>query len=160
MSFSPHSRVWVYQSDRQFTDKEVEAIQQRLNVFTEQWKAHGHQLDAKAEVIYNFFIVITVDEGAANVTGCSIDSSIRIIREIEQAFHVDLLNRFNMGYKIDDKVVVTNKEDFETLINIKKIGPKTIVFNNMVQTLEEFENKWEVPFEKSWHNSVFSHLLK
>jgi len=160
MSFSPHSRVWVYQSDRQFTDKEVEAIQQRLNVFTEQWKAHGHQLDAKAEVIYNFFIVITVDEGAANVTGCSIDSSIRIIREIEQAFHVDLLNRFNMGYKIDDKVVVTNKEDFETLINIKKIGLKTIVFNNMVQTLEEFENKWEVPFEKSWHNSVFSHLLK
>ena len=160
MSFSPHSRVWVYQSDRQFTDKEVEAIQQRLNVFTEQWKAHGHQLDAKAEVIYNFFIVITVDEGAANVTGCSIDSSIRIIREIEQAFHVDLLNRFNMGYKMDDKVVVTNKEDFETLINIKKIGLKTIVFNNMVQTLEEFENKWEVPFEKSWHNSVFSHLLK
>ncbi|MEJ5962613.1 ABC transporter ATPase [Pedobacter immunditicola] len=159
MSFSPHSRVWVYQSDREFTEKEVEAIQQRLNVFTEQWKAHGHQLDAKAEVIYNFFIVITVDEGAANVTGCSIDSSIRIIREIEQAFHVDLLNRFNMGYKIDDKVVVTNKEDFETLINIKKIGPKTIVFNNMVQTLEEFENKWEVPFEKSWHNSVFAHLL-
>jgi hypothetical protein len=159
MSFSPHSRVWVYQSDREFTDKEVEAIQQRLNVFTEQWKAHGHQLDAKAEVIYNFFIVITVDEGAANVTGCSIDSSIRIIREIEQAFHVDLLNRFNMGYKIDGKVVVTNKEDFETLINIKKIGPKTIVFNNMVQTLEEFENKWEVPFEKSWHNSVFAHLL-
>lgn len=159
MSFSPHSRVWVYQSDREFTDKEVEAIQQRLNVFTDQWKAHGHQLDAKAEVIYNFFIVITVDEGVANVTGCSIDSSIRIIKEIEQAFHVDLLNRFNMGYKNGDKVVVTNKEDFETLINIKKIGPKTIVFNNMVQTLDEFENKWEVPFEKSWHNSVFSHLL-
>jgi len=159
MSFSPHSRVWVYQSDREFTDKEVEAIQQRLNVFTDQWKAHGHQLDAKAEVIYNFFIVITVDEGAANVTGCSIDSSIRIIKEIEQAFHVDLLNRFNMGYKMGDKVVVTNKEDFETLINIKKIGPKTIVFNNMVQNLEEFENKWEVPFEKSWHNSVFAHLL-
>ena len=160
MSFSPHSRVWVYQSDREFTDKEVAAIQQRLNVFTEQWKAHGHQLDAKAEVLYNFFIVITVDEGAASVTGCSIDSSIRIIRELEQTYHVDLLNRFNMGYKIGDKVVVTNKEDFETLINIKKIGPKTIVFNNMVQTLEEFENKWEVPFEKSWHNSVFAHLLK
>lgn len=159
MSFSPQSRVWVYQSDREFTPSEAEAIQQQLNVFTEQWKAHGHQLDAKAEVIYNFFIVFTVDEGAANVTGCSIDSSIRIIRELEQTYHVDLLNRFNMGYKVDDKVVVTNKEDFETLINIKKVGPKTIVFNNMVQTLQEFEKKWEIPFENSWHNSVFAHLL-
>ena len=64
MSFSPQSRVWVYQSDREFTPSEAEAIQQQLNVFTEQWKAHGHQLDAKAEVIYNFFIVFTVDEGA------------------------------------------------------------------------------------------------
>jgi hypothetical protein len=159
MSFSPQSRVWVYQSDREFTKKEVEAIQQRLDVFTEQWKAHGHQLDAKAEVIYNFFIIFVVDEGAANVTGCSIDSSIRIIKEIEETYRVDLLNRFNMAYKVGDKVVVNTKEDFETLINIKKIGPKTIVFNNMVQTLEEFENKWEVPFEKSWHNSVFAHLL-
>jgi hypothetical protein len=159
MSFSPQSRVWVYQSDREFTTQEVEAIQQQLNVFTEQWKAHGHQLDAKAEVIYNFFIVFTVDENSASVTGCSIDSSIRIIKELEETYHVDLLNRFNMGYKVGDKVVVTNKEDFETLVNIKKITPKTIVFNNMVQTLGEFETKWEIPFENSWHNTVFAHLL-
>ncbi|WP_432713991.1 ABC transporter ATPase [Pedobacter sp.] len=159
MSFSAKSRVWVYQSDREFTGAEVEAIQHQLDIFTEQWKAHGHQLDAVAKVLYNFFIVFIVDENSANVTGCSIDSSVRIIKELEQTYHVDLLNRFNMGYKVGDKVVVTNKEDFETLINIKKIGPKTIVFNNMVQTLEEFENKWEVPFEKSWHNSVFAHLL-
>lgn len=159
MSFSPQSKVWVYQSDREFTNTEVEAIQQTLNVFTEQWKAHGHQLDARAEIIYNFFIVFTVDQRAANVTGCSIDASVRIIKEIEQVYHIDLFNRFNMAYKMDDKVVVTNKEDFETLVNIKKIGPKTIVFNNMVQNLQELETKWEIPFEQSWHNTVFAHLL-
>ncbi len=159
MSFPPQSRVWVYQSDREFTVTEAEAIQHQLNEFTSQWKAHGHQLHAKANVIYNFFIVFVVDEHSANATGCSIDASVRIIKELEQNFNVDLLNRFNMGYKVDDKVIITNKEDFETLINIKKVTPKTVVFNNMVQTLEEFENKWEVPFEKSWHNSVFAHLL-
>lgn len=159
MSFSPQSRVWVYQSDRELTSREVELIQQQLNEFTTQWKAHGHQLDAKAEVLYNFFIVLTVDEASAGVTGCSIDSSVRIIKDIEQQFGIDLFNRFNMAYRMDDRIVVTNKEDFETLISIKKITPATIVFNNMVQTLEEFENKWEVPFEKSWHNTVFAHLL-
>ena len=159
MSLSPQSKVWVYQSDREFTGPEVEAIQQQLNVFTEQWKAHGHQLAAVAKVLYNFFIVFIVDEKTANVTGCSIDASVRIVKDIEQTYQLDLFNRFNMGYKIDDKVVVTNKEDFETLINIKKIGPKTMVFNNMVQTLAEFETKWEIPFEKSWHSTVFAHLL-
>lgn len=159
MSFSPQSRIWVYQSNRELNSQEVEAIQQQLNDFTVQWKAHGHQLDAKADVLYNFFIVLTVDEKSAGVTGCSIDSSVRIMKDIELEYGIDLFNRFNMAYRVGDKVVVTSKEDFETLISIKKITPETIVFNNMVQNLDEFENKWEVPFENSWHNSVFAHLL-
>lgn len=159
MSFSPQSKVWVYQSNRAFTETEANAIQQKLNDFTAQWKAHGHQLAAKATVLYNFFIVITVDEASAGATGCSIDASVRVIKEIEQEYGVDLFNRFNMAYKIDDKIIVTNKEDFETLVSIKKVTPETIVFNNMVQTLEEFQTKWEIPFEQSWHSKVFAHLL-
>lgn len=159
MTFSPQSKVWVYQSNRPFTDNEVASVQQKLNDFTAQWKAHGHQLSAKAEVLHHFFIVFTVDEASAGVTGCSIDSSVRIIKEIEQEYKVDLFDRFNMAYRVDGKVIVTNKEDFETLVSIKKVGPNTVVFNNLVQTLEEFQTKWEVPFEQSWHSKVFAHLL-
>ena len=159
MSFSPQSRVWVYQSNREFTASEVAEIQEKLNAFTAQWQAHGHQLKAKAEIIRNFFIVITVDEAASNVTGCSIDASVRVLKEIEAQYNLDLFNRFNMAYLMDGKVFSLNKEDFETLVSIKKITPETIVFNNMVQTLEEFETKWQVPFAQSWHNTVFSHLF-
>ena len=159
MSFSPQSKVWIYQSDRQFTPEEVNTIQQKLNDFTAQWKAHGHQLLTKAEVRYNFFIVLTVDEASANTTGCSIDASVKVIKDIEQTYNVDLFNRFNMAYKTDEKVVVVGKEDFETLISIGKVGPGTIVYNNLVQTLDELENKWEVPFENSWHSKIFGHLL-
>lgn len=155
MSFSPQSKVWIYQSNRPFTNDEVPAIQHKLDEFTAEWKAHGHQLKAKAEILHQFFIVLTVDETSAGVTGCSIDASVRIIKEIEQAYHVDLFDRFNIAYKIGDQVVVTNKEDFETLVSIKTVGPKTIVFNNMVQNLQEFENKWETTFEESWHSKVF-----
>ena len=159
MSFSPQSRVWVYQSNREFTTSEVAEIQEKLDAFTAQWQAHGHQLKAKAEIIHNFFIVITVDETASNVTGCSIDASVRVLKEIEDKYNLDLFNRFNMAYMADGKVVTLNKEDFETLVSIKKITPDTIVFNNMVQTLEEFKTKWQVPFEQSLHNTVFSHLF-
>jgi hypothetical protein len=159
MSFSPQSRVWVYQSNREFSPSEVAEIQEKLNAFTAQWLAHGQQLQAKAEIFYNYFIVITVDETASNVTGCSIDASVRVLKEIEAQYQVDLFNRFNLAYLMDGKVITLNKEDFETLVSIKKITPDTIVFNNMVQTLDEFEHKWEVPFSQSWHNTVFSHLF-
>ncbi|WP_316803967.1 ABC transporter ATPase [Pedobacter nototheniae] len=159
MSFSPQSRVWIYQSDRKFSTAEETEILQSLSAFTNQWKAHGNELMAKAEIRYGFFIILTVDENQANVTGCSIDSSVRLIKEIEQTYHVDLFNRFNIAYKVNDEVKVQGKEDFETLVNIKQVTPETIVFNNMVQNLTELENKWEVPFKNSWHSTVFAHLL-
>jgi len=159
MSFSPQSRVWVYQSDRKFTSTEENEILNKLSSFTNQWKAHGNELLAKAEIRYGFFIILTVDESQAGVTGCSIDSSVRLIKEIEQEYHVDLFNRFNMAYKVNGEVVVNSKEDFETLVNIKRVTPQTIVFNNMVQTLAELDTKWEVPFQNSWHSTVFAHLL-
>lgn len=159
MTFSPQSKVWVYQSNREFSTSEVAEIQKKLDAFTAQWLAHGHQLKSKAEIIYNFFIVITVDETASNVTGCSIDASVRVLKEIEREYNVDLFDRFNMAYLMDGKVISLTREDFETLVSIKKITPETIVFNNMVQTRDEFEHKWEIPFSQSWHNTVFSNLL-
>ncbi|MEE1945576.1 ABC transporter ATPase [Pedobacter sp. KR3-3] len=159
MTFSPQSRVWIYQSNRQFTEKETQEIQQQLDAFTAQWTAHGHQLKAKAEIRYGFFIVLIVDQDSASATGCSIDSSVRILKEIENTYGVDLFDRFNMAYKLDEQVYVNTKEDFETLISIKKIGPQTIVFNNLVQNLAELEEKWEVPLENSWHKSIFAEQL-
>ena len=111
------------------------------------------------EIRYGFFIILTVDESQAGVTGCSIDSSVRLIKEIESEYHVDLFNRFNIAYRVDDEVKVQGKEDFETLVNIKQVTPETIVFNNMVQTLADLDAKWEVPFKNSWHSTVFAHLL-
>ncbi|PWS31553.1 ABC transporter ATPase [Pedobacter paludis] len=159
MSFSPQSRVWIYQSNRKFTSAEETEILKKLESFTNQWKAHGNELLAKAEIRYGFFIILTVDETQANVTGCSIDSSVRLIKEIEQEYNIDLFNRFNIAYKVNDDVIVNSKEDFETLVNIKQVTPDTIVFNNMVQTLADLNTKWEVPFQNSWHSTVFAHLL-
>jgi hypothetical protein len=159
MIFSPQSKVWIYQSNRKFSDSETAEIATILEDFISKWTAHGHQLKARAEIFYQHFIVLTVDQDVANATGCAIDASVRIMKEIEQKFNLDLFDRFNMAYKIDNEVHVAPKEDFETLISIKKIDESTVVFNNLVQTLEEFEQKWEVSMANSWHKSVFAEQL-
>ena len=38
------SRVWTYQANRTFTDEELEEIKEKLNVFIENWTAHGSDL--------------------------------------------------------------------------------------------------------------------
>ncbi len=159
MNFSPQSKVWIYQSNRAFTPVETEEIKEQLNTFVAQWAAHGHALKAKGELLHHYFIVLVVDQEQAPVTGCSIDSSVRFIKSIEERYGVDMFNRFNIAYRDGSLIHVQGKEDFETLITIKKITSDTIVFNNMVQSLAEFEQGWEVPIAQSWHQQVFADQL-
>ena len=81
------------------------------------------------------------------------------LKKIEQTYGVDLFNRFNMAYKIDNEVHVASKEDFETLVTIKQITADTIVFNNLVETLKDYQEKWEVKIANSWHNLIFAEQL-
>ena len=159
MQFSQNSRVWVYQSDKQLNDADVIKLQIMLDNFTTGWTAHNNQLKAKAEIRYNRFIVLIVDESQAGASGCSIDKSVRFMKDIEQQFGINLFDRFNLAYRSGEEILSVPRHTFEGLISNKTIGTDTIVFNNMVQNLTELETKWEVPFKDSWHIQLFSSLL-
>lgn len=152
----PNSKVWIYQADRPFTTTELLEINDLLKNFTTTWQAHGQNLSAGFEIIYGLFIILWVDENDAKPSGCSIDSSVRLIKEIEQKYSVDLFNRFNMAWKEQGEVKVAKREDFERLVLDGTIQNETIVFNNMITNGADLENKWEVPFSKSWHAKIFA----
>src|ERR1017187_3136082 len=159
MQFSENSRVWVYQSDRMLYDSEVQQIQIRLDNFAKSWTAHNNQLKAKAEIRYNRFLILIVDESRAGASGCSIDKSVNFIKQIEEQFSINLLDRFNLAYREGDEVLSAPRHDFEAMIKQGSINTNTIVFNNMVQNLKELQTKWEVPFKDSWHIQLFGNLL-
>ena len=159
MQFSQNSRVWVYQSDKQLNDADVIKLQIMLDNFTTGWTAHNNQLKAKAEIRYNRFIVLIVDESQAGASGCSIDKSVRFMKDIEQEFGINLFDRFNLAYRSNEEILSVPRHTFEWLISNKTIDVNTTVFNNMVQNLTELETKWEVPFKDSWHIQLFSSLL-
>ena len=159
MQFSQNSRVWVYQADRKLTDDVVAQIQEHLNAFTTQWTAHNNQLKAKAEVRYNRFLILIVDETQAGASGCSIDKSVRFMQEIEREFNINLFDRFNLAYKQADEVLSLPRHGFEDLLKQGAINTDTIVYNNLVQNLSELETKWEVPFKDSWHIQLFRDLV-
>jgi hypothetical protein len=146
-----HSRVWIYQSNRKFTTQEVEFITEKAILFTNQWTKHGSDLQGSFVIKYNQFLILAVDEGFNNVSGCSIDSSVRFVKELEKFMGVDMMNKMNISFKDDDHINIVTISDFKEFIKSNKITSETIVFNNMISTKEELETQWEVSLNNSWH---------
>ncbi|SEL68452.1 ABC transporter ATPase [Parapedobacter koreensis] len=149
-------RIWIYQADRQLTDGEKAYILGKLEGFTSQWKAHGKALAAKAEIRYNRFIIVMVDDAVAPPTGCSIDKSVHLLKEIEQATGLSLFDRMQVAYRHADEIKAVSRTEFERLIATGEVTDDTIVFNNLVPSYPELVDKWEVPLRQSWHATIFS----
>ena len=93
-----NSRVWVYQSDRGFTQEEITFISQNAEQFIEKWTRHGSDLKGSFTIKYNQFLILAVDEGFNNVSGCSIDASVRFVQELEIALQVDMMDKMNISF--------------------------------------------------------------
>jgi len=146
------SRVWIYQSNRKFNAKELEIIENRLVDFVNSWKRHGDDLKASFEIKYNQFIILAVDEETNAVSGCSIDASVYLIKQIESDFKVSLVDKLSIAFKDFKNINVVSINEFKELLQQEKINQNTIVFNNMIYSIEELNKNWEIPIKKSWHS--------
>jgi hypothetical protein len=145
------SRIWIYQSNRTFTLEESGKIKIMMNDFIQNWNNHGDGLKASSIIKYNQFIVLAVDEGYKSASGCSIDSSVHIIKKIEQAFQVNLFDRMQTAFKDNTTINTVSIANFQKYAKENKITANTIVFNNMIKTKAEFKSNWEVTANESWH---------
>jgi len=149
------SKVWIYQSNREFTSNEVEEISILIENFVGTWKRHGDDLKASYQIRYNQFIILAVDESYNNISGCSIDASANLFKQIENKYKVELFNKLNTAFKDGENINMVSLSEFQKYVSEHKINANTIVFNNMVQTKKELETKWEVAAKESWHSRYF-----
>ncbi len=149
------SRVWIYQSNRKFSDEETAAIETALREFVEGWSAHGRGLEASFEIRYNRFIVIAVNQENQGATGCSIDASVQFIQSLEKKYEVDLLDKMNVTFKLGQHFAHKSLIDFKKMAKEKAVSGNTIVFNNLVNNIAEYKDSWEVPADESWHSRFF-----
>jgi len=146
------SKVWIYQANRSFTEQEIEEIQAKLDEFLENWTAHGSDLESGYLIKYKRFIVIGLNQNLNKASGCSVDASVRFIQELEKEYGVDLLDKMNVSYKQGEFIAYKTLTDFKKMAKEKAVSKNTIVFNNLVTNIAEFNENWEVPASESWHN--------
>lgn len=149
------SRIWIYQSNRKFSDEEIADIETELRSFTENWAAHGTGLEASFQTRYNRFIILAVNQEAHAASGCSIDASVHCIQQLEKKYDVDLLDKMNVTFRNGEYIAHKTLVDFKKMAKDKAVTGNTIVFNNLVNTIGEWNEFWEVPANESWHSRFF-----
>lgn len=148
--FAGDSRVWMYQSSRLFTMQEVLQVETLLNHFTENWQSHGTPVKGYGNVLFGQFIVLMADENATGVSGCSTDSSVRLIKQIEEMFTVNMFDRQMLAFLVKEKVQLLPLAQIQYALDNQFIAADTVYFNNLVQTKDELEQKWMIPVKDSW----------
>ncbi|HAO46046.1 MAG TPA: hypothetical protein DCQ97_03915 [Chitinophagaceae bacterium] len=148
--FADESRVWIYQSSRLFFMSEALEMEDMLNEFVARWDSHGHPVKGYANLFFGQFIVIMADETATGVSGCSTDSSVRLIKAIEEKYKVQLFDRQTLAFLIKDKTQLLPLNQLDYAVQNGFITPDTLYFNNTVLTKKEWMDKWLIPVKESW----------
>jgi hypothetical protein len=134
--FSDESRVWLYTANRAITPTEAHFVQENLEEFASNWKAHSTALKAKACLLHEYTIAFVVDQTTANASGCSVDSSVRFVKELGKELDINFFNRLN--------VVVEDENGNRTLHSYHKLKDLTqsSYYNPLVDSLYDLKNNW------------------
>ena len=146
----PQARVWIYQANRRINSAEEKTITALLETFCRQWVAHGQPLKSSFKIERGQFVIMAVDEDYQNPSGCSIDSSVGVMRQIQATTGVDFLDRSKISFYIDGQVALIPLREVKANFASGRLQASTITFNTLAATKVELETNWHLPTEKSW----------
>ena len=144
------SRIWIYQSNRDFNESEIGIINDKTISFLDNWQAHGKDLECSYSIIDKRFIIIAVNENVNPIGGCSIDFSLQLIKDISNTIGIDLLNRLVVNYRLDNRVESSSLSDLKNKIKNGDFSPETIIFNTAINSKSELLNNFEIDIRSSW----------
>jgi hypothetical protein len=152
----PDGRLWIFAAARPLTGAEEQALLSAVDVFLDQWAAHGVPLAAARDLRYRQFLFVAVDESRTGASGCSIDAMARVLGELERELGVELVNHGPVLYRSDEGIARADRPAFAERVRRGEVSPDTVVFNNTLSRVGEFlDGRWEVPARESWHARAF-----
>jgi hypothetical protein len=151
--FADNSKIWVYFSNRAFSDSEFQEIQKQFDDFSSQWKSHGAAMKNAMMLIDNQIAVISVDESLHAVSGCGIDASVKVIKDIETKYDVSFFERNWVFYKEKEALKKMQLSEFKIFC---KSNPNIQVVNPYFNNLNEIRTHFYMKIE----DSLYKNFLK
>ena len=156
------ARVWIYGAEEALTVPQCQALDAHMEGFLAKWNSHQQKVMPGWRLVHDQFVIISADETAMNLSGCSIDSMFHALEAFNRASGVEFASSGNQVFYRDDTgaVLCVDRLTFRSLAKQGAVNEETIVFNNVIQTVGEFvAGRWEVPMRESWHIEVFGKSL-
>ncbi|WP_235298343.1 hypothetical protein [Portibacter marinus] len=144
------SKVWVYHCSDIIPDEKIPEMKKYIFNFVSQWVSHNQALKAYGNIFHNRFLCLFVDETQAGASGCSIDSSVRFIKNLGEHYKVDFFDRMIFSYIKNDEVHTARRLELKSLYDNGNINDQTLFFNPLVKNKGEFIDHWLVPLGDSW----------
>lgn len=148
--FPLESKIWVYAADRALATQEVLEVETKLQLFTQSWTAHEMQMRAASVVLYNQIVVIALDETQHSISGCGIDKSVKLMKDLGEQLKVNFFNRMQVLCLYSEILKTFDKNSLQLAINAGEVDANTHVWNSIVVNLGEFLNKGFVKLSDFW----------
>lgn len=145
-----NERIWIYTLSKELSNEQLSDFKNRCQSFVSSWTAHDVSLDASFELYQDRLLIFKVNEDKYNASGCSIDKQVRFVKELEQGFSLELLNRLLVAYEKNDKVEVVKQSNIVELLISQEINGNTLVFDNTISQSSDLFDKWKQPLHKTW----------
>jgi hypothetical protein len=149
-SMPAESRLWIFQSDRKFSDGDKAIITEAMKLFTDGWAAHGQALKASYELRFDLFLLLAVDEGFNNASGCSIDASVHAIKGIENKLGINFLGRDQVAFFSEPEIRLIGIKDLKATYQQGLWNESSLMFNNTLTVKNQLDAEWVIPAQNSW----------
>lgn len=146
-----NARLWIYQANRFLSDSELETIQMELEKLMQSWNTHGKKLETGYAVFFNSTIVLAVNEDYHYASGCSIDSSVHMLKKLGNELNVDFFNRMQVLYQDKSVCHLISLNDFADKIIAGELNEDTLVFNTLAAQKSDLPEDILVSVQQSWH---------
>ena len=93
-------------------------------------------------MLKDHFIIFGVDEKQIAASGCSIDSSVKLMKEIGEKFTIDFFDRLKLIIEKDSEMKV---------ISFSQLGDYSDwkIYNTLVNTVEQFNESFLIQVKDS-----------
>ncbi len=149
-TLNPSSRIWIYQANRNLSTLEEIDLSSALTDFCDQWKTHGQSMRSSFVIAHQQFVVLATDEDYQLPSGCSIDSSVRVLKDWQSRNGIDFFDRSQIAFKTGDRVHTHTLSSIKEQIAKGEVNEHSITFDNLVPSKGDWATRWEIPLEKSW----------
>ncbi len=150
------SRIWIYQANRALSAEEVKDLAEVLTRFCNEWQTHGQPMQASFRIEHSYFVILAVDEDFQLPSGCSIDGSVRVLKNWQTQHNIDFFNRTLVPFLRSGQVELVPLSDLKKAVSGSAITPQTITFNNLVPSKGNWDTGWKKPAAESWLSKYFT----